>query len=196
MPHQPLLRPYWENRAHLTLTGDLLLYDECLVIPRSMRLEILDNIHTSRLGIMKRQARARTSVWWPGLSNRAIPPRSYFVKTAANTVRRNRSALVSIGGTAAGSKTVTSPDRPTDMVLNNEAPSVPQTPCKVSTPVPEDFSAGSSTPHGATMATPAQEIHPNTVDSPPGHSVDGNPGQPICATCSGRIVKKLQLLDL
>ena len=56
---------------------------------------------------------------------RAIPPRSYLVKTAAKIVKRNRSALVSIGGTAAGSKTITSPDRPTDMVLINKALSVP-----------------------------------------------------------------------
>ena len=93
---------------------------------------------------------------------RAIPPKTHLIKTAGSTVRRNRSALVSIDGTAAGSKTITAPDRPTDVVLNNEAPSVPQTPCKVSTPVPDDFSAGSSTPRGSTMATPAQEIHPVT----------------------------------
>ena len=68
VPHQPLMRPYCEYRAHLTLTGDLLLYDERLVIPRSMRLEILDHLHTGHLGITMCQARTQTSVWWPGLS--------------------------------------------------------------------------------------------------------------------------------
>ena len=68
MPHQPLLRPYWENRAHLTIVDDLLLCDERIVIPRSMRLDVLDRIHTGHLGITKCRARARTSVWWPGLS--------------------------------------------------------------------------------------------------------------------------------
>ena len=34
------------------------------------------------------------------------------------------------------------------MVLYNGAPSVPQTPCKASTPEPENFSAGFSTPRG------------------------------------------------
>ena len=28
LPHQPLLRPYWENRSHLTIVDDLLLYDD------------------------------------------------------------------------------------------------------------------------------------------------------------------------
>ena len=64
-----ILRPYWENRAHLTLTGDLLLYEERLVNLRSMRLEILDHIHTSHHGITNSKATALTSVWWPGLSS-------------------------------------------------------------------------------------------------------------------------------
>ena len=34
MPHQPLLRPYWESRAHLAVVDDLLLYDERIVIPQ------------------------------------------------------------------------------------------------------------------------------------------------------------------
>ena len=68
LPHQPLLRPYWENRSHLTIVDDLLLYDDRIVIPRSMRLQILDCIHTGHLGLTKCRSRARISVWWPGLS--------------------------------------------------------------------------------------------------------------------------------
>ena len=68
MPHQPVLRPYWENRSHLTIVDDLLLYNDRILIPRSMRLQILDCIHTGHLGLTKCRSRARTSVWWPGLS--------------------------------------------------------------------------------------------------------------------------------
>ena len=67
MPNQPLLRPYWENRTHFSIVDDLLLCDERLVIPKSMRPEILECIHTGHLGISKCQARVRASVWWPGL---------------------------------------------------------------------------------------------------------------------------------
>ena len=67
MPNQPLLCPYWENRTHFSIVDDLLLCDECLVIPKSMRPEILKCIHTGHLGISKCRARARASVWWPGL---------------------------------------------------------------------------------------------------------------------------------
>ena len=68
MPHQPLLRPYWEKRSHFSVVDDLLLCDERIVIPRSMRLDILNCIHTGHLGITECRARAQASVRWPGLS--------------------------------------------------------------------------------------------------------------------------------
>ena len=65
------------KRSHFSVFDDLLLCDERIVIPRSMRLEILNCLHTGQLGITKCRARARASVWWPGLSmqieNPAIP---------------------------------------------------------------------------------------------------------------------------
>jgi len=68
MPHQPLLRPYWESRVHLAVVDDLLLYDERIVIPQALRLDILDCIHRGHLGISECRARARMSVWWSVLS--------------------------------------------------------------------------------------------------------------------------------
>ena len=68
VPQQSLLRPCWENSAHVTIADDLLLYDERIVIPQVLRLEVLDCIHRGHLGISKCCARARMSVWWPGLS--------------------------------------------------------------------------------------------------------------------------------
>ena len=67
MQNQPLPRPYWENRTHFSIVDDLLLCDERLVIPKSMRREILECIHTGHLGISKCRARARASAWWLGL---------------------------------------------------------------------------------------------------------------------------------
>ena len=67
-PYKLLLGQYWENRSHLAIVDDLLLYDERIVIPRAMRIDILDRIHQGHLGITKCRPRARTSVWKPGLS--------------------------------------------------------------------------------------------------------------------------------
>ncbi|CAB4004084.1 Hypothetical predicted protein [Paramuricea clavata] len=37
-PLQPLIRPYWEAQIHLAVVDDILLYDDQIVIPRSLRL--------------------------------------------------------------------------------------------------------------------------------------------------------------
>ena len=39
-----------------------------IIIPSVMRLEILDRLHKGHQGITKCRARAKASVWWPGLS--------------------------------------------------------------------------------------------------------------------------------
>ena len=58
MSHQPLARPYWHCGVHLAVIDDLLLYDERIVIPQALRLDILDCIHRGHLGIGKCHARA------------------------------------------------------------------------------------------------------------------------------------------
>ena len=68
MPHLPMLKPYWENKGHLAVVDGLLLFDDRIVIPRCLRLDILELIHQGHLGITKCQARARMSVWWPGVT--------------------------------------------------------------------------------------------------------------------------------
>ena len=67
--NNPLLKPYFENRAHLAITNNLLILDDRIVIPQALRLEMLNLIHTGHLGITKCRARARAAIWWPGLSS-------------------------------------------------------------------------------------------------------------------------------
>lgn len=65
MPENPVLKKYWLNHEHLTTVEDLLLFDDRLVIPRCMRLDILSRLHDGHLEITKCRALARSSVWWP-----------------------------------------------------------------------------------------------------------------------------------
>ena len=84
MPNQPTLRPYWDAKGHLTIADDLLLYDDRIVVPRSMRLEILERLHEGHLGITKCTARARESVWWPWI-NQSVQDRVMKCRTCQLT---------------------------------------------------------------------------------------------------------------
>ena len=50
------------------MVGNLILKATRILIPSSLRLEVLDKIHQGHQGIVKCRARAKESVWWPGLS--------------------------------------------------------------------------------------------------------------------------------
>ena len=67
LPSNPIMHPYWQDRHRLTIVDDLLLYDERLVIPQQMRMEMLDRLHEGHLGITKCRGLATSSMWWPGI---------------------------------------------------------------------------------------------------------------------------------
>ncbi|XP_036001498.1 uncharacterized protein K02A2.6-like [Fundulus heteroclitus] len=61
-------QPYLPFAGELTVQNGLLLLGCRLVIPKSLRLDILNKLHEGHLGITKCRERAKQSVWWPGLS--------------------------------------------------------------------------------------------------------------------------------
>ena len=46
----------------------LLMRNNRIVIPSSLRSDMLDKLHTGHQGIIKCRRRPQQSVWWPGLS--------------------------------------------------------------------------------------------------------------------------------
>ena len=65
---KPILAPYWNIRNELSEAEGLLFKGRQLIIPRSMQSSVLNLIHESHLGIEKCKARARSIVYWPGMS--------------------------------------------------------------------------------------------------------------------------------
>ena len=65
---KPILALYWNIRNELSEAEGLLFKGRQLIIPRSMQSSILNLIHESHLGIEKCKARARSIVYWPGMS--------------------------------------------------------------------------------------------------------------------------------
>lgn len=60
--------PYWHHRYEISVQDGLLMKGCRLIIPACQRGEVLKQIHEGHLGITKCRARARTSVYWPGIN--------------------------------------------------------------------------------------------------------------------------------
>ena len=59
---------FWNERGNLTVHEGLLLRGKQIVIPSSLRTDILHHLHDGHQGITKTRENANSSVWWPRLS--------------------------------------------------------------------------------------------------------------------------------
>ena len=59
---------YWNVRDEIHEAEGLLFLGQKLIIPQSLRRDILRRIHESHLGMEKCKSRARAVVYWPGMS--------------------------------------------------------------------------------------------------------------------------------
>jgi len=64
----PELREYWNIKEEISVCADLLLRSDKLIVPSSLREEMLSQIHSSHLGIEKCKRRARDILFWPGMN--------------------------------------------------------------------------------------------------------------------------------
>ena len=63
-----IIKPYWSERGEISVVKGVILKGSRILIPSSMRLDVLDKLHQGHLGITKCRERAKQSVWWPGIS--------------------------------------------------------------------------------------------------------------------------------
>ena len=64
----PILREYWEVRDRLTHHNNIVYMDNRIVIPRKLRKQVLENLHSAHQGIQGMKLRANASIYWPGMS--------------------------------------------------------------------------------------------------------------------------------
>ncbi|XP_069972259.1 uncharacterized protein [Penaeus vannamei] len=62
-----ILRPFWELRERLSTVNGVTLMDSRPVILAALHLRVLEVLHSAHQGIAGMKARARLSVYWPGL---------------------------------------------------------------------------------------------------------------------------------
>ena len=65
----PAAQPYWTVCHHLTVNQDLVLKGPRIVVPRSLRRSVLDDLHAAHQGLNHTKARAPQVGYWPQLSN-------------------------------------------------------------------------------------------------------------------------------
>jgi hypothetical protein len=63
------LRPYFKIRTTLSDHKGLALYGNRVIIPTDQRQKMLARLHLSHQGIVKTLRRARSSIFWPGISS-------------------------------------------------------------------------------------------------------------------------------
>ncbi|RDH89254.1 MAG: hypothetical protein DIZ77_16200 [endosymbiont of Seepiophila jonesi] len=67
--HMPeLTRIYHQYRADLSITAGVILYQDRIVIPPSLRDQVLETLHAAHQGVTSMNARAKASVFWPGIT--------------------------------------------------------------------------------------------------------------------------------
>jgi hypothetical protein len=57
----------WSHREELSLEDDCLMWGRRVIIPSSLQVKLLTNLHDGHPGVCRMKALARSFVWWPGL---------------------------------------------------------------------------------------------------------------------------------
>ena len=91
----PTLGPYWNVRGSLTVTDNILLFGNRIVVPSALRKETVEKIHTGHKGIERCKLRARSSVWWPGVTAQ-ITQGVQQCRECARAMSTKREPLISI----------------------------------------------------------------------------------------------------
>ena len=62
------LLPYYQVASELSLVDGIIVKGQCIVIPPSLRSDILERLHESHQGLTRTRERCKDTVWWPTLS--------------------------------------------------------------------------------------------------------------------------------
>ena len=65
----PCIRKYYSCREELWLQDELVMFKDRIVIPATLRKQVLDILHSAHQGVEGMRARATSSVYWPGLNS-------------------------------------------------------------------------------------------------------------------------------
>ena len=61
------LRPFFDRRLELTVEEGCLLWGYRVIVPKSLREKLLQELHKDHPGVIRMKSVARSFMWWPGL---------------------------------------------------------------------------------------------------------------------------------
>ena len=64
----PAIKPYWQYRHALYELDGVILYHDRVVIPPNLRSSLLQTLHSAHQGVSSMEARARCTIFWPGMT--------------------------------------------------------------------------------------------------------------------------------
>ena len=67
LPHTVAL--YWQYRHGLYESDGVIVYDDRVVVPPSLRPTVLETLHSAHQGVSGMSIRARSIIFWPGMTN-------------------------------------------------------------------------------------------------------------------------------
>ena len=62
------LRPYWSYRDDLAVIDGVVMKGRLIIIPRSLKQQVLDQLHTNHMGIEKTKLLMCESVYWADIN--------------------------------------------------------------------------------------------------------------------------------
>ena len=86
-----LIRQYWDMKEELNVVDAVVLRNERMVMPTTMRKEILNKLHTSHQGMVRTKQLAKDLVYWSGTNGEIeeMIVRSVYAKSTGITSTRN-----------------------------------------------------------------------------------------------------------
>ena len=62
------LKPYWSYRDELAVIDDMVLKGRCIIIPNSLKQQVLDQLHINHMGIENMRLLAHKCIYWHSIN--------------------------------------------------------------------------------------------------------------------------------
>ena len=88
------LHPYFHRKLQLTVHNGCILLSHRVVIPSSLRQQVLTEIHEGHMGIVRMKSLARMHVWWPKIDENIETHANQCISCQENSQQPNKAPVL------------------------------------------------------------------------------------------------------